>query len=137
MREQRIKYVRKTENHQRITHVGSDDWASSVEDMMREIMAPGGPTYYTLDANGTRADVEVVDGETGRYPRSNKDGSELNNLDSLPDFPFFPGGTRCTIAGRYVSTNSPDARITMAVGAFFVSTSIDGSLAEWKLVFFP
>ena len=41
--------------------------------------------YYTHAANGTEADVEVVNGTTGKYLRTDPDKSLADNLGDLPD----------------------------------------------------
>lgn len=41
--------------------------------------------YYVLLKNGERAIVGVVNGSSGKYLRTNWDGTKRNNLDDLPD----------------------------------------------------
>ncbi len=41
-------------------------------------------TYYVQEA-GTRVDVNVVDGPTGKYLRTTADPRDSNNLDNLPN----------------------------------------------------
>jgi len=41
-------------------------------------------TYYVQDAGG-RSDIIVVEGQTGKYLRTDPDGRANNNLDNLPD----------------------------------------------------
>lgn len=127
MSEQRIKYVRKSAPHEGITHVGSDDWALSVQEVIRAM--GNGTTYYTVDKTGNRAEVGIVEGRTGPYLRSSRDGSEPDNLLSLPDFPFFRTGNKCTIPGRYASTTLHITPIIMAAGRSFPPP-----MTEWKLV---
>lgn len=41
---------------------------------------------YVVDwPDGIRTDVRVVNGSTGKYLRTDKDGTTRNNLDDLPD----------------------------------------------------
>lgn len=41
---------------------------------------------YVVDwTDGTRTDVRVVQGSTGKYLRTDKDATTRNNLDDLPD----------------------------------------------------
>lgn len=41
--------------------------------------------YYTHAANGTEADVIVVNGATGKYLRTDPDKTTADNLADLPD----------------------------------------------------
>jgi hypothetical protein len=41
-------------------------------------------TYYVEDKEG-RSDIQVVNGPTGKYLRTDPDGRAENNLDTLPD----------------------------------------------------
>ena len=41
-------------------------------------------TYYVQEA-GTRTDVHVASGTTGKYLRTDADPTSANNLDNLPD----------------------------------------------------
>lgn len=41
--------------------------------------------YYTHAANGTQADVIVVDGASGKYLRTDPDKTTADNLADLPD----------------------------------------------------
>lgn len=42
-------------------------------------------TYHVPLTNGNKAVIEVVQGPSGKYLRTNWDGTTANNLDSLPD----------------------------------------------------
>lgn len=42
-------------------------------------------TYYVQDAYSRRANVQVVNGATGKYLRTDPNSSCSDNLDSLPD----------------------------------------------------
>lgn len=42
-------------------------------------------TYYVLDSYRRRANVQVVDGRTGKYLRTDPNASCSDNLDSLPN----------------------------------------------------
>lgn len=41
--------------------------------------------YHVPLSNGSQARIEVVNGATGKYLRTNWDGTTRNNLDDLPD----------------------------------------------------
>lgn len=41
--------------------------------------------YYVRDSYGNESDIHVVNGPTGKYLRTDPDGSGRNNLDNLPD----------------------------------------------------
>ena len=42
-------------------------------------------TYYVQDRIGRRADVHVVNGQTGKYLRTDPNSSCSDNLDNLPN----------------------------------------------------
>lgn len=42
-------------------------------------------TYFVQDSLNRRADVQVVNGPTGKYLRTDPNSSCSDNLDSLPD----------------------------------------------------
>ena len=44
-----------------------------------------GTHSYFVDAAGHRTDVHVVDGQTGKYLRTDPDPTSGNNLDNLPN----------------------------------------------------
>ena len=41
--------------------------------------------YYVPWNDGTRTQIRVVNGATGKYLRTDKDSTSRNNLDDLPD----------------------------------------------------
>ena len=41
--------------------------------------------YYVPWKDGTRTQIRVVNGATGKYLRTDKDSTSRNNLDDLPD----------------------------------------------------
>jgi hypothetical protein len=41
--------------------------------------------YYVAGTGSTEVDVHVVNGNTGKYLRTDPDGSTVDNLDELPD----------------------------------------------------
>jgi hypothetical protein len=45
----------------------------------------GTNTYYVKDGYGRRADINVVNGPTGKYLRTDPDATCSDNLDNLPD----------------------------------------------------
>jgi hypothetical protein len=42
-------------------------------------------TYYVQWPDGIRTEIRVVNGPTGRYLRTDRDSSQRNNLEDLPD----------------------------------------------------
>lgn len=42
-------------------------------------------TYFVQDVRSRRADVQVVNGTTGKYLRTDPNSACFDNLDSLPD----------------------------------------------------
>lgn len=52
-------------------------------DAIRDIES-GTHTYYVPWKSG-RTEIHVVNGPTGKYLRTDKDNTERNNLDDLPD----------------------------------------------------
>lgn len=42
-------------------------------------------SYHVPLTNGTKARIDVVPGASGKYLRTNWDGTTRNNLDDLPD----------------------------------------------------
>ena len=42
-------------------------------------------TYYVMWQGGRRTDINVVNGPTGKYLRTDADDTTRNNLDDLPD----------------------------------------------------
>ena len=42
-------------------------------------------TYYVIWPEGKRTEVRVVNGPAGKYLRTDRDNTERNNLDDLPD----------------------------------------------------
>lgn len=42
-------------------------------------------SYYVAWPGGRQTEIRVVDGPTGRYLRTDRDGTPKNNLDDLPD----------------------------------------------------
>lgn len=41
--------------------------------------------YYTSGSTGSKTYIRVVNGENGKYLRTDSDSTERNNLDDLPD----------------------------------------------------
>lgn len=72
-------------------HVGDitslcGDWGKVTKaTAISEISSLTGNSYYVQDANGRRANVQVVRGPTGLYLRSDPDSTSSDNLDNLPD----------------------------------------------------
>jgi hypothetical protein len=59
---------------------GSQSKASAIIDI-----ESGTHRYYTHASNGAEADVEVVNGATGKYLRTDPDKTTADNLGDLPD----------------------------------------------------
>lgn len=53
-------------------------------DAIRDI-ENGDHSYYVLWAGGHRTNIRVVNGPTGKYLRTDRDNTNRNNLDDLPD----------------------------------------------------
>jgi Protein of unknown function (DUF3892) len=60
---------------------GSVTKASTISDMT----PPTTNTYYVQDNATRRADIQVVNGTTGKYLRTDPNSSCTDNLDNLPD----------------------------------------------------
>ncbi|HST04296.1 MAG TPA: DUF3892 domain-containing protein [Chloroflexia bacterium] len=77
--------------HEGITHLGggtgADRWRWTRQEVIASIEA-GTNTFYTLDRNGKRADVGVIDGPNGKYVRTHADGEWNDNLLSLDECPI-------------------------------------------------
>ncbi len=54
------------------------------DDAIRDIET-GAHTYYVPWPEGRRTDIQVVNGPTGKYLRTDRDDTSRNNLDELPD----------------------------------------------------
>jgi hypothetical protein len=81
----------------RVTHTGKDRdgditklcntgelWSPRAKaDAIGDIES-GTHSYYVRSSRG-RSDVHVVNGQTGKYLRTDPDGEAGNNLDELPD----------------------------------------------------
>lgn len=62
------------------------DWGRvSKATAIAEIEAPRTHRYYVQDGLARQADVQVVNGPTGKYLRTDPNASCSDNLDSLPD----------------------------------------------------
>jgi hypothetical protein len=64
-----------------ITHLGGSGWWWTVAQVIQSIEARTN-TFYT-SVNGVRANVEVVQGPTGKYVRTHRDGRPTDNLLEL------------------------------------------------------
>ena len=67
--------------HHGITHLGGAGWKWTRAEVIASIEARTN-TFYTL-VGGTRADVGVVDGPSGKYVRTYADGKWNDNLLAL------------------------------------------------------
>lgn len=60
-------------------------WGSRLKaDAIRDIEGST-HAYYVRGTGGTRIDVHVVNGRTGKYLRTDPDKTSSNNLDDLPN----------------------------------------------------
>lgn len=66
-----------------ITHLGNSQGHWSREQVIGWIET-GANSFYTV-ANGVRADIVVVQGESGKYLRTVANGRYTDNLLSLPE----------------------------------------------------
>jgi len=73
------------DTHEGITHLGSQTWRWTRQQVINSIKAAEN-TFYTL-VNGERANIAVVDGPTGPYLRTHADGQWNDNLLALPECP--------------------------------------------------
>ncbi|MES9902815.1 MAG: DUF3892 domain-containing protein [Sedimenticola sp.] len=53
-------------------------------DAIRDIES-GDHSYHVPWADGTKTQIRVVNGPSGKYLRTDKDNTTRNNLDDLPD----------------------------------------------------
>jgi hypothetical protein len=60
-------------------------WGSQSKSLTILDIELGTHRYYTHASNGTEADVEVVNGATGKYLRTDPDKTTADNLADLPD----------------------------------------------------
>jgi len=60
------------------------DWSPRSKSSAISDIENGSHSYYVPWTSG-RTEISVVDGATGKYLRSNHDGSSSNNLADLPD----------------------------------------------------
>lgn len=74
--------------HEGITHLGggsgANRWRWTRQQVIESIEAKTN-TFYTLDRNGRRANVGVVDGPNGKYVRTYADGVWNDNLLALEE----------------------------------------------------
>jgi hypothetical protein len=84
MADVQVKCINKPDRfsaHEGITHLGGDGWKWTRGRVIESIEART-KTFYTL-AGGTRADVGVVSGPSGKYVRTHADGRWNDNLLAL------------------------------------------------------
>jgi hypothetical protein len=67
--------------HEGITHLGGDSWKWTRGQVIASIEAKSN-TFFTK-VGGTRADVAVVQGSSGKYLRTHADGKYNDNLLAL------------------------------------------------------
>lgn len=60
-------------------------WGSASKHQAIIDIENGSHTYYVQDQYGRRADVQVVNGQTGKYLRTDPNSTCSDNLDNLPD----------------------------------------------------
>jgi hypothetical protein len=79
----------------RVTGTGKDSngnitslcggWGSVTKSTAITEIDMGWNTYFVKDSYGRRADINVVNGATGKYLRTDPDSTCSDNLDNLPD----------------------------------------------------
>jgi hypothetical protein len=79
----------------RVTKTGKDSsgditslcgtWGSRTKSLAIVDIELGTHRYYTHASNGTEADIQVVNGTTGKYLRTDPDKTTADNLADLPD----------------------------------------------------
>jgi hypothetical protein len=82
-------------SERRVTGTGKDSsgditslcgsWGSQLKSQAILDIEVGTHHYYTHASNGTEADVQVVNGATGKYLRTDPDKTTADNLADLPD----------------------------------------------------
>lgn len=80
-----INKLPRDDPHEGITHLGGASWKWTRGQVITSIEAKTN-TFFTLN-DGRRADVGVVNGPTGKYVRTHRDGQWTNNLLALPECP--------------------------------------------------
>ncbi|HEX8443503.1 MAG TPA: DUF3892 domain-containing protein [Allosphingosinicella sp.] len=83
------RYVRQTgKNSQgditRLCNSGQSWSPRSKSDAINDIES-GSHEYWVNWANNPETKIQVVNGTTGKYLRTDRDGTTRNNLDDLPD----------------------------------------------------
>jgi len=78
-----ISRVPRGDPHEGITHLGSQNWRWTRQEVIDTINDRRN-TFYVL-AHGRRADVRVVDGPRGQYVRTYADGVWNDDLLDLPE----------------------------------------------------
>lgn len=69
-----------------ITAIGDTGqyWSPRMKQDAINDIESGTHTYYVPWVSG-RTEIRVVNGQTGKYLRTDRDNTEKNNLDDLPD----------------------------------------------------
>ena len=78
-----INKLPRNNTHEGITHLGGSKWKWTRADVIASIEGRTN-TFFTL-VGGTRADVGVVNGQSGKYVRTHADGKWNDNLLALPE----------------------------------------------------
>lgn len=63
---------------------GGDSWAR-MNDLAIQDIEDRVHTYHVMWTDGERTEIRVVNGQAGRYLRTDRDDTTRNNLDDLPD----------------------------------------------------
>lgn len=71
-------------SYEGITHLGGGNWYWTRQQVINAINA-GQHSFYTLDPNGRRANVGIVERTTGDYLRTYADNTWNDNLLALPE----------------------------------------------------
>jgi hypothetical protein len=60
-------------------------WGEASKAMAIGDIEGGRHRYYVAGSGSTEVNIHVVKGDTGKYLRTDPDGSTIDNLDELPD----------------------------------------------------
>ena len=78
-----INKLPRNNTHEGITHLGGGNWKWTRQQVVTSIEAKTN-TFYTL-VGGKRANVAVVNGQSGKYVRTHADNTWNDNLLALPE----------------------------------------------------
>ena len=86
MADRRVTKSRKDGDGDIIALCSEDEsWSPRFKNGAIRDIESGSHTYYVQDSGGSRTDIHVVNGPSGKYLRTDPDTTTVNNLDDLPD----------------------------------------------------